>query len=109
MLAVLSGNDRTGFMGSIAGKVFFAITALVVVGICVALNADPHLFAGKEKAVFLLMTVIAITGMSAYFVGVTTRTMVLSLGLIAGSVAIYAVYTGSGDPLALFHRLAAGY
>ncbi len=96
-------------MGSTAGKAVFAIAALMVVGICVLLNADPHLFAGKEKAVFLLMTVIAVTGMSAYFVGVSTRTMVVSLGLIAGSVAIYAVYSGSGDPFALLHRLTAGY
>ena len=96
-------------MGSSLGKAVFVVAALLVVGICIAVDADPRLFLGREKAVFLAMAVIAVTGMSAYFVGVTARTMVLSLGLIAVAVAIFAVYRGSGDPFALLHRLMGSY
>ena len=96
-------------MGSTGGKVLFVLASLLVVGMTIALNAQPRWFAGSEKAVFLAMAVIGCSGMVAYFRGVTVRTMVVWLGLMVAAAVIYSVYGGGGDAFALLHRLATTF
>ena len=97
-------------MGSTAGKVLFLLSSLLVVGMTIALNAQPRWFTGSEKAVFLAMAVIGCSGMMAYFRGVTVRTLVAWLGFVIAAALVYAYYGGGGgDPFALLHRLAATF
>ena len=97
-------------MGSTAGKVLFLLASLLVVGMTIALNAQPRWFVGSEKAIFLATAVIGCSGMVAYFRGVTVRTLVAWLGLVIAAALVYAYYGGGGgDPFALLHRLAATF
>ena len=92
-------------MGTAAGKTIFVSSALLVLAIAIALTAKPTVFAGNEKITFLAMTVIAGAGLSAYFVGVSTRMIVISVGLIIAAYMVYTMTGSGGDPWVLLHRL----
>jgi uncharacterized membrane protein len=92
-------------VGTVAGKTIFVLAALMVVAIAVALGAEPKLFAGNEKITFLAMAVIAGAGLAAYFVGLSTRMMVVLVGLIVAAYLVFIMSDNSGDPMVLLHRL----
>ena len=92
-------------MGSAAGKSLFLLSFLVTAAFAIALGADPKLFAGNEKLALLAVAAFAGFGISAYYIGVKTRTFVILIGLIVGAYLIYAATDGNGDPLVLLHRL----
>ncbi len=92
-------------MGSTAGKSLFLLATLVVVAFAIAIAADPKLFAGNEKLALLAVAVLAGFGVSAYFIGLRTRTFVITIGLTIVAYFIYVMAGGGGDPLVLLHRL----
>jgi hypothetical protein len=92
-------------MGSAAGKSLFILATLMAIAFAIAIGADPKLFAGNEKLALLAVSVFAGFGVSAYFIGLKTRTFVIAIGLMIAAYLIYAMTDGSGDPLVLLHRL----
>ena len=65
----------------------FLVAAFVAAVIVVALTAYPAAFAGRERATCALAVVIAVIGATAYFVGVTYRLAVVTVGIGAAACA----------------------
>ena len=92
-------------MGSVAGKSLFILATLMAIAFAIAIGADPKLFAGNEKLALLAVAVFSGFSVTAYFIGIKTRTFVVAIVLIVAAYFIYAMTDGSGDPLVLLHRL----
>jgi hypothetical protein len=81
--------------------VIFLVAAFVAAVIVVALTAYPAAFAGCERATRALAVVIAVIGATAYFVGVTYRLAVVTVGIGAAACAHYFLAGGSTRPWGL--------
>ena len=81
--------------------VIFLVAAFVAAVIVVALTAYPAAFAGRERATCALAVVIAVIGATAYFVGVTYRLAVVTVGIGAAACAHYFLAGGSTRPWGL--------
>jgi len=92
-------------MGSAAGKSLFILATLTAIAFAVAIGADPKLFAGNEKLALLGVVVFAGFSLSAYFIGIRTRTFVITAVLLVAAYFVYSMWGGGGDPLVLLHRL----
>jgi len=80
--------------------IFLAATFLVGV-IIFALNAYPAAFAGRERVTCGLALAIAGVGATAYFVGVTYRLAVVTVGIAAAAYAYYFMDGGLTRPWSL--------